>query len=95
MQLLSSPARGLLAIAAIGAVAAPGAVVALPDGVISLPLQRIKNQTAYGVELFIGTPPQRVVTSVDTGSPTYAVESRRKLNPSRLVQIMIVKREDG
>lgn len=48
---------------------------ALPQGVLEIPLQRIKNQSAYGIEFHIGNPPQKVVTSVDTGSPTYGFES--------------------
>jgi hypothetical protein len=48
---------------------------ALPHGIISVPLQRIKDQGAYGVELHVGNPPQSVVVLADTGSPTYAVES--------------------
>lgn len=56
----------------------PSSAMALPEGVISLPLQRIKNQSAYGLELEVGTPPQRVVSLVDTGSPTYSFESIRE-----------------
>ncbi|KAK5991554.1 Candidapepsin-like protein [Cladobotryum mycophilum] len=51
------------------------AAAALPVGVIEIPLQRIKNQSAYGVEIMLGNPPQKVITSADTGSPTYGFES--------------------
>lgn len=51
------------------------AAAALPKGVIELPLQRIKNQSAYGAEFLVGTPPQKAIISADTGSPTYAFES--------------------
>ncbi|RFU78345.1 hypothetical protein TARUN_3867 [Trichoderma arundinaceum] len=53
------------------------AAAALPEGVIEIPLQRIKNQTAYGAEFQVGNPPQRAIISADTGSPTYAFESPR------------------
>lgn len=51
------------------------AAAALPEGVIELPLQRIKNQSAYGAEFLVGTPPQKAIILADTGSPTYAFES--------------------
>lgn len=51
------------------------AAAALPEGVIELPLQRIKNQSAYGAEFLVGTPPQKAIINADTGSPTYAFES--------------------
>lgn len=51
------------------------AAAALPQGVIELPLQRIKNQSAYGAEFLVGNPPQKAIISADTGSPTYAFES--------------------
>lgn len=53
------------------------AAAALPEGVIEIPLQRIKNQSAYGAEFQVGNPPQRVIISADSGSPTYAFESPR------------------
>ncbi|KAH0491992.1 hypothetical protein TgHK011_003392 [Trichoderma gracile] len=53
------------------------AAAALPEGVVEVPLQRIKNQTAYGAEFQVGNPPQKAVISADTGSPTYAFESPR------------------
>ncbi|KAL7929336.1 aspartic endopeptidase [Trichoderma chlorosporum] len=53
------------------------AAAALPEGVIEIPLQRIKNQSAYGAEFQVGNPPQKVIISADTGSPTYAFESPR------------------
>ena len=62
------------------------AAAALPEGVIEVPLQRIKNQTAYGVEFQVGNPPQKAVISADTGSPTYSFESPRKC-PSHSVDI--------
>lgn len=49
----------------------------LPEGVIEIPLQRIKNQSAYGAEFLVGNPPQKAIISADTGSPTYAFESPR------------------
>ncbi|UKZ82782.1 hypothetical protein TrVFT333_010580 [Trichoderma virens FT-333] len=55
------------------------AAAALPEGVIEIPLQRIKNQSAYGAEFQVGNPPQRVIISADTGSPTYAFESPRNV----------------
>lgn len=68
---------------------APTVASMLPDGVISLPLQRIKNQSAYGLELEVGNPPQRVVSLVDTGSPTYSFESIRKTSQSSVASIAI------
>jgi hypothetical protein len=56
------------------------AAAALPEGVIELPLQRIKNQSAYGAEFLVGTPPQKAIISADTGSPTYAFESPSAFN---------------
>ena len=50
----------------IGAAAAAG----LPDGVISIPLKRIINQTFYGMEFAVGNPPQISTLKVDTGSVT-------------------------
>jgi hypothetical protein len=64
------------------------AAAALPEGVVEVPLQRIKNQTAYGVEFQVGNPPQKAVISADTGSPTYAFESPRTY-PPRLNMVSI------
>ena len=38
-------------------------------------LDQIKNRTAYGFKLAVGTPPQKVTVLVDTGSPTWSVVS--------------------
>jgi hypothetical protein len=56
------------------------AAATLPEGIIEIPLQRIKNQSAYGAEFQVGTPPQKAIISADTGSPTYAFESPRTFN---------------
>ncbi|KAJ3493129.1 hypothetical protein NLG97_g4936 [Lecanicillium saksenae] len=40
-----------------------------PPGVLSLDVKRVVNQSAYGVELEVGTPPQKMRVNVDTGSP--------------------------
>ncbi|KAL5086178.1 hypothetical protein Trisim1_009510 [Trichoderma cf. simile WF8] len=55
------------------------AAASLPEGVIEIPLQRIKNQSAYGAEFLVGNPPQKAIISADTGSPTYAFESPRNV----------------
>ncbi|KAB5533375.1 aspartic peptidase domain-containing protein [Coniochaeta sp. 2T2.1] len=47
----------------------------LPHGVVSIPLNRIVNYTAYGIDF--GTPGQRNVLKVDTGSPSIGVENPR------------------
>lgn len=46
----------------------------LPEGVISVPLPRIEEQTAYGVEFQVGTPPQKNILKFDTGSPTIGLQ---------------------
>ncbi|KAF3057740.1 Candidapepsin [Trichoderma lentiforme] len=55
------------------------AAASLPEGVIEIPLQRIKNQSAYGAEFLVGNPPQKAIIQADTGSPTYAFESPRNV----------------
>ncbi|KOS20539.1 Beta-hexosaminidase 2 [Escovopsis weberi] len=40
-----------------------------------IPLRRIKNQTAYGVDSLLWSSRQMVTTSLDTGSPTMGFES--------------------
>ncbi|TFB01690.1 hypothetical protein CCMA1212_006298 [Trichoderma ghanense] len=49
----------------------------LPDGVIRVPLQRIMNQSFYGMEFEVGNPPQRSWLKIDTGSPTIGFVSPR------------------
>ncbi len=47
---------------------------AVMDGVFVLPLTRIKGHSAYGIQVDVGTPPQRNVMFIDTGSATTGVE---------------------
>ncbi|KAJ6779737.1 hypothetical protein PWT90_02080 [Aphanocladium album] len=47
----------------------------LPVGVYEMPLRRINGNDAYGMDIGVGTPPQKVTLLVDTGSNTYSVES--------------------
>lgn len=47
---------------------------AAPNGVFVLPLTRIKGHSAYGIQVDVGTPPQRNVMFIDTGSATTGVE---------------------
>ncbi|KAL6861977.1 acid protease [Trichoderma novae-zelandiae] len=49
----------------------------LPDGVINVPLTRIMNQSTYGMEFEVGSPPQRSFLQIDTGSPTIGFISPR------------------
>ncbi|KAB5511704.1 aspartic peptidase domain-containing protein [Coniochaeta sp. 2T2.1] len=49
----------------------------LPHGVVSIPMNRIVNYTAYGIDFMVGTPGQRNVLKVDTGSPTIGFENPR------------------
>lgn len=44
------------------------------DGIFVLPLARIKNHAAYGIELLVGTPPQTQTLFIDTGSATTGME---------------------
>ena len=44
-------------------------------GVYEIPLRRINDDDAYGMDVELGTPPQKVTLLVDTGSNTYSVES--------------------
>jgi hypothetical protein len=49
----------------------------LPPGVIKIPTTRILNESAYGIEFEVGSPPQSNVLKVDTGSPTIGFENHR------------------
>lgn len=57
------------------ALASSGAATKVTEGVYSVPLKRIRNQAAYGIDLMAGNPPQSVTVLVDTGSNTYSFES--------------------
>lgn len=57
------------------AAAIPQAPAKLPKGVYELPLRRINDNDAYGIDVNVGTPPQKVTLLIDTGSNTYSVES--------------------
>lgn len=58
-----------------------GVEKALPKGVFSLPLHPIRNGKAYGLDLEVGTPSQKVTCLLDTGSNTYSFESPSTPNP--------------
>ncbi|KAL2062976.1 hypothetical protein VTL71DRAFT_6048 [Oculimacula yallundae] len=60
--------------------ALPTATSQLPTGVIAVPLIRDGGLSAYYAEFQVGTPPQKVLLKVDTGSPRYAFLDAR--NPS-------------
>lgn len=45
------------------------------ESILPIPLTRIKNQTAYGAEISVGTPPQTSHLLVDTGSYTIGFET--------------------
>ncbi|OAA67783.1 Peptidase aspartic [Akanthomyces lecanii RCEF 1005] len=44
-------------------------------GVYEIPLRRINDDDAYGMDVELGTPPQKVTLLVDTGSNPYSIES--------------------
>lgn len=60
--------------AAAIAVALPTVIATsqLPSGVIAVPLTRNEGLTAYFAELHVGTPPQKQLLKIDTGSPRYS-----------------------
>jgi len=60
---------------ALLAITAPVALAKLPAGAIAVPLLRNAGLTAYLAEIAVGTPPQKVLVKVDSGSPTYSVEN--------------------
>lgn len=64
-------------LAAASSESAPGAA----DGVFAIPLKRIRDRSVYGIDLMVGNLPQNITVLVDTGSPTYSVESPRALHP--------------
>ncbi|KAJ4155046.1 hypothetical protein LMH87_000312 [Akanthomyces muscarius] len=47
----------------------------LPKGVYEIPLRQINDKKAYGMDVDVGTSPQKVTLLVDTGSNTYSVQS--------------------
>jgi hypothetical protein len=49
----------------------------VPAGVISVPVYPIFNFTQHGVELGFGTPPQKNMLVLDTGSYTLGVQTPR------------------
>jgi hypothetical protein len=49
-----------------------GAAAQVPDGAVLVPLYRNTEQSAYLCDFFVGTPPQKHVLKVDSGSPTYS-----------------------
>ena len=49
-----------------------------PDGTFVMPLMRIKGTVAYGFQLDVGTPPQKNIVFVDSGSPTTGLEDPSK-----------------
>ncbi len=53
----------------------PQAVPKMSEGVYAVPLKRIRNQAAYGIDLRVDNPPQPVTVLADTGSNTYSFES--------------------
>lgn len=66
-----------LTVALIASMALPAIATELPAGVITVPLIRDFNQTAYYAELQVGTPPQKEYLKIDTGSPRYSFLSSR------------------
>ena len=54
------------------AAAAVQAQASVPEGAVLVPMFRDAGQAAYMAELHVGTPPQRMVLKVDSGSPTYS-----------------------
>ncbi|OAA69952.1 Peptidase aspartic, catalytic [Akanthomyces lecanii RCEF 1005] len=46
----------------------------LPKGVYEIPLRQINDKKAYGMDVDVGTSPQKVTLLVDTGSNTYSVQ---------------------
>lgn len=68
----------LAASLAASAVANPRRLANVPNGVASVPLYRIMNQTAYGMEVDIGNPPQTTLLLVDTGSNQLSCEGAGK-----------------
>lgn len=77
---------------ALGIVVLPLASAANPDGVFVMPLTRIKNQSAYGMEIEVGTPAQKMTVFVDTGSVTTGLEDPRK--PMTLAPLSCPNSED-
>ncbi|KAG5976342.1 hypothetical protein E4U55_007356 [Claviceps digitariae] len=68
-------ARALLAaviVPAVGAVVVPSVPGNLPVGVVAVPMTRNAQQDAYYAEFQVGTPPQKELLKVDTGSPRYS-----------------------
>ncbi|KAG5979594.1 hypothetical protein E4U43_006860, partial [Claviceps pusilla] len=62
----------LLAAAAVPALAVSAVANKLPAGVVAVPMIRGVEQAAYYAEFQVGTPPQKQLLKIDTGSPRYA-----------------------
>jgi len=61
----------LLTASVVPIAALPAASATLPQKIISVPLIRDTELTAYFGEFQIGTPPQKELVKLDTGSPYY------------------------
>lgn len=44
----------------------------VPEGAIAVPLVRESGLGYYLAEFYVGTPPQKELLAMDTGSPTYS-----------------------
>jgi hypothetical protein len=69
--------KGIVSLASFAAVGVAASYSPLPPGVIKIPMTRILNQSAYGIEFEVGTPPQKNILKVDSGSPTIGFENPR------------------